>query len=760
MLRLQRGPTINREDNHQILLDLQGLEFRKVNKNNGMQVVLFLISLAIYGFYFSHLLTHLNTVLYSADGDSLKNYFTFVYHVKNDPGLLEFSGLNFPYGEHIVYTDGQPLLALLLKALPFSHNHLIGILHALILLSFAITPVILFRIFLLLKLNSTAAFFSSLAIALLSPQMHRLGGHFALAYGCVIPFGILLLLNYLKTRSGKQVAALFAFNSLLFFVHPYFGLGLSAFCFLSIVLNTLLNYKNNRVTLARFLKLIVIGIAPIVVFKLFMAFTDHHVNRPDEPYGVDIMGAAANAESVFTPSFGPFSLFLKGVIKSPHVEWEAFAYIGFFPLLFLIATVFLLPFYLMRLKMRTEITAVFLASCLFLAIAFGAHIGLLDLFGIKIATLNQFRAFGRFAWYFYFLLPIFLLTQFANFARTFAFKAQRIILPVLGIVFFLLNLLEGHYLFGTMTTDRFTARNIFNASLLTPTERNMVNTIKAGGYQAIVPLPVFHIGSEVYQRNGDASVAPAMFYAYHTALPVLSVMLSRTSLNESETALEMLNRYKANRPLLSRINSQPLLVMKTGTELKQDEARLLRQVRAIGQEGAQEFYVASKNNFILSADESREFKSTTARSVNGIGNTVFIPTRSSKPFTSADINAYETIITLEPGQVQSGDYTVSFHYYLKEKKFRYIHNHLIVVRQSGKEEVWDYFMSVRSTSGFYDGFVVFEEKIRIDGQARYQFLLHGPMNEPYRIANFLLKPDTLDLKMQDGSRVLYNNYPN
>ncbi len=738
---------------------MQRLKAKLINKNNGILLLLLCVSTGIFCFYFSHLITHLNSVLFNSEGDSLKNYYTFVYHVKNDDRLLEFTGLNFPYGEHIVYTDCQPLLSIILKVLPFTHPYLIGIMHALILFSFIVTPLILFRIFMILKINKFTAFFSALAIALLSPQIHRLGGHFALAYGCIIPLGILFLLKYLKTTTNKNMVVLFVFNSLLFLVHPYFGLGLSMFCFLSILLNTILNYKINRITLNKSFKMIVIGIAPIVVFKLFMFLTDHHFNRPDEPYGVDIMGAAANAESVFTPSFGPFTHFLKKFITSPHVEWEALSYIGFFSLIFMLATVLMLPFYLMRLKLRSEITAVFIASVLFLCIAFGAHIRLLGLFGIEIATLNQFRAFGRFAWYFYFLLPVFLITQFANFTRSFSFRAQRVILPALAILFFLLNMLEGHYLFGSMTNNTFNARNIFNQTTLSPAENDLIKTIKEKKYQAILPIPVFHIGSEVYQRNGEPSLSPAMFYSYHTALPVLSVMMSRTSLNETESALEILNRYKKQRPILNEISNDPILVMKTGDIQKNDELRLLNQLAKTAQLGAQEFYTASKQNFTMSESERNQFIETDHLNVKHLANTIFIKTATTKPFTQARIDGYETLAELDSGRLRPGNYTVSFHYHLKEKKFRFIHNHLIVVKKNSKEDIWEYFTSVRSTSGFYKDFIVFEEKIKIDDHSSYQFMMHGPMKEQYSVSDFLLKPDSLDILLKDGNLKRYNNYP-
>jgi hypothetical protein len=71
-------------------------------------------------------------------GDGLKNYYTFAWSVIHDSGW-HFTGMNYPYGEHVIYTDNQPLLALLLQ---WVHNHItpldrhiIGIMNIMLLLS-------------------------------------------------------------------------------------------------------------------------------------------------------------------------------------------------------------------------------------------------------------------------------------------------------------------------------------------------------------------------------------------------------------------------------------------------------------------------------------------------------------------------------------------------------------------------------------------------------------------------------------------------
>jgi len=729
-----------------------------ISKAGFTYALLFLLSFGIYFFYYHHLILNLNTVLFKTEGDSLKNYYTYLYHIKNDLEPLNFTGLNFPFGEHIVYTDCQPLLSVILKALPLTHGHLIGILHGLILMSFIITPLILFKIFLKLDVNKSIAFFSSLAIAVLSPQIQRLGGHFALAYGCIIPIGILLLLSYFEKSSFKNITPLVVYNFLLFFVHPYFGLGLSLFCFISILTRTLLQF--NRKIFKNLLSMFLTGVVPILMFKLFMLVTDTHKNRPDEPYGVDIMGAAASPESVFTPSFGPFMHFLKSIVKSKQVEWEALSYIGIFPLFVMIISVIIFPFFLKRFRVRRELAALFITGLFFLFFSFGSHILLLDFFKLKIASLNQFRAFGRFAWYFYFLLPIFLITIFSNVVKSYSFKSEKIVLTGFGMVFFFFNMLEAHYLLKNMMEGNFNDRNIFNLQQITASERTLIDRIKASKFQAIIPLPVFHIGSEIYQRNGDESVRPAMFYSYHTRLPILSVMLSRTSLNETETALEILNIYKAERKIDSLITNKSFLIMKTSDNLREDELRLLNTLEVYDRNAKNYFFTAKKKDFKLSKSDLKTFTDLEHVDSNQRKNIMFIQSKKRKPFIQSKIVNFETIAEIDSNTIESGEYTISFHYHLKKKKFKYIHNNFIVIKENKQSSIWETFISVRNTSGFYGNFIVFEQHIRIDNHFVYKFVLNGSMDEPYRISHFLLKPQKLNLKIVRNGTPLFNNYPN
>ena len=67
-------------------------------------------------FMFRTILMNLSTSLYTSGGDGIKNYYAYLYHCLYGKGT-EFKGMNYPFYEHVIYTDNQPLLAVPLSYL-------------------------------------------------------------------------------------------------------------------------------------------------------------------------------------------------------------------------------------------------------------------------------------------------------------------------------------------------------------------------------------------------------------------------------------------------------------------------------------------------------------------------------------------------------------------------------------------------------------------------------------------------------------------
>src|SRR5690606_12541756 len=136
--------------------------------------------------------------LFEDTGDGLKNYYTLAYYVEYDSGW-HFSGMNYPYGEHIIYTDNQPALARVLqwvdRHVTDLHGHVVGTLNILLLLGLYAGIVLTYALLRRWRVGRGWALTAAACIILLSPQLWRLHGHYGLAYLCFFPGFVLLLDN-------------------------------------------------------------------------------------------------------------------------------------------------------------------------------------------------------------------------------------------------------------------------------------------------------------------------------------------------------------------------------------------------------------------------------------------------------------------------------------------------------------------------------------------------------------------------------------
>lgn len=722
-------------------------------KNRKTDLLLLLGSLLIYFGYFYPILLSPNSVLSSITLDSLKNYYTFAFHIKNDSNWLEFCGMNYPYGEHIVYTDCQPIFTFLLKLLPFTHSHVIGIMHCFLFFSFIITPLILLRIFRHFKLDDLTGALVALGITLLSPQFQKINaGHHALAYGFVIPLAFLLLLDYLKNKNNKTFVLLFSYNCLLFLLHPYHGFSVSLFTLGGMIVNDIITREAGN-NWNKLLKAFALGIFPMILFKVFMSATDQHENRTTEPYGGPTM--TENIDTLLAPVYGPFKNTLQSIFSNPTSHFEGHSYLGFFVIVLLLVFLVSLCVRFKKIAFKKEGLIILLPSLLLLFIAFGWHHTLLNVLNIKSAALNQFRATCRFSWFFYFALPVFLTTTLYH---SYNFNGVRRIAAVLFLVF---SFWEGHYFFKMDEGSFWKFRNVFNAKQLNEEERTVLQEIKNIAPQALLPLPLFHGGSEMYDRPGsNNSMIPSMIYSFHSGVPILSGLMSRTSITETEDYLQLLNFYKETKPAKEFLSDKDFLILKTKDPLLPAEEILAKKVNyflrndslSIGKLPLKTLLERPTIEGAFHYDHSKLYAADSSEFV-------FIPTLPQKPFTSANMKDYEKIFVLDSHLVKSGKYVVSLRFHYQEKIYRTLSCNLIITRGYGSYYNWDHNVNIRYLSGFYKGYGIFEYQLLLDSASRYEFLLGGTEDQTYYISDFMIRPFERTVVTTEGKDTIINNYP-
>lgn len=730
-----------------------------LNKLWVVDTLLFLTSFCIYFFYFHHVFLNLNGLLSSITGDSIKNYYTFVYHIKNDPGFLNFAGMNFPFGEHVVYTDSHPGLTLILQYLPFTHEYLIGIMHFLIFFSYLIAPSVTNRIFMRLGLDKISGFFISIGLTLLAPQFFRLyAGHFSMAYAFIIPLSALLILNFFRARTNRSVFNIFIYNLIIFFIHPYLAFGLCTFTLLCLVMFELPGYKSQLIKKGT--AIFFAALFPMLVFKLFLLITDHHLQRPTLPYGLQT--SVCTFGSLLVPTCGPFEKLMTFVFHTKPGEFEGYCYMGIAFITITIVFMLLLPFLYKRLHFNRQASILLLASLILLVFSFGVHLKLAD---INSETLNQFRALGRFSWFFYYMLPIFIFTCLYQSLRSF-FSEQKFYLFFGGLTFLFcaFNVIEGGALFRLYESTYFQDRNFFSEKYLNPEEKQIIAKLKADKPQAILPLPTFNIGSEIYDRVVGYylpySLIPSFIYSHHTGLPIASAMLSRNPIVETEDVIQLLNTYKKQRTAVDLLNDRPFFVIKTKAPLLPDEERILQRTNVFHTGDSLEFgYLPEKALLspILDKKITTLKKGITRPDSNQV---VYIQWLNKIPYVISNSDGYSSMYKLDSNTVQTGRYIVSFRYYHKNDSWKNMLCHFLLTKSRNGVSEWNEFISMRYQSSFYKGYSVFEYFVTLEKESSYEFIIKSDANVYYKMSDFMLRPNGTSVKRIIAKNdTVYNNFP-
>jgi hypothetical protein len=180
-----------------------------------------------------------------------------------------------------------------------------------------------------------------------------------------------------------------------------------------------------------------------------------------------------------------------------------------------------------------------------------------------IPGIGQFRAVGRFAWIFYFIITVFSVRFISVYAHDLLLRRRKVY--AYGLVFLGLGLYiaEGlpHHL--EMRQKIVQSPNLFEADQLDAEMTEVLAVIEPGKYQAMLPLPYFHIGSEIFvQAGSDASMRWSQLISYHKKLPMMASLLGRSSLSQTKNLIKFVDWRIGNRPILNGFNqNKPILVM-------------------------------------------------------------------------------------------------------------------------------------------------------------------------------------------------------
>lgn len=528
-----------------------------------------------------------NSCFIGESPDGIKNYMTTAWHVRHDTTLVHCGGMNFPFGEHALFTDNQPIFA---ATLQWWHRNIgpiadrtVGVMNLFLVASILLGAAVQFLLLRKLHLPVWFAGLVALGMTFLTPQYGRFDGHFGLSHTFVIPGLLLLLCRYEERQSRRYQSLLIGifiwFSAQLHFY--YFGMA-ALFLSLYMAFQVLrdFSWRNVRV---RFPHWVVMVLLPFAALNLWLHWADYASDRPASPWGFTTN--IGSWEGVFLPyeNWPLHGWIDRNITKIRPVVGEAKAYAGVVAFVF---TLVVLVWAVVRrlrnlLKIRQKNLSGWATTFKlfpsdwddmahhrvhknYLRGIFAAAFGLLLFacgfpFAIKglewtadwLGPLRQFRGLGRFTWaYFYVanLLAFYLIWNHTHHApqgwlrRWFdrlsgpKLTLARNFLAVLPVV---VLCWEGFYFQKTKKIARI------NNPLLTQSETQTeempwLRKVDFSRFQAILPLPYYHIGSEnVWLDFGYDHFRLAQYTAYLTGLPDMGVNMSRTSIGQTVKSLQL-----------------------------------------------------------------------------------------------------------------------------------------------------------------------------------------------------------------------------
>lgn len=623
-------------------------------------LLLLVIAAAFLFIFYGKVILSPNSYIFSEKGDGIKNYYTYAYFIKNNTSNTNFEGMNYPYGENIMYTDCHPLLAFVLKLMnqifPGLSDHSIGILNFLLLISTGFTIIILYFIFRELKINYLLSILGAVGVTALSPQILRISGHLALSYSFFIPLTIYLLL--LDEKGIKRTSLFFLLSlSILFFffTHAYLGMIAATMVFTYGFISAIKHYiANDRVNVSKHLLLLLMSVLPVVLFYLFVKLTDTHVGRTTNPWG--IMEGYAGPATVFVPSLTPFGKIKEFLFPNIQQPWEGWSYIG-------LSTMVGLIFYLLvsiRSSIKTGRIGLnktlidhaplrYLLISSFFILAFSMFVPFrwnLEEWINYFNIIKQFRAIGRWAWVFYFISSISVIYVLNIVFRKLLDKKMNWLGYVLIILVPLFSIFEGQTYHTLMASQISQTHNLFDLKQTPNTFREDIEVIQPEKYQAMLPFPFFYIGSENYGKFANDDIYRLSFlFSYHLQLPFIGSFLSRTSIDESKKIMQLLASNFYHKRIRDDLpGNEPLLLLCQMDNLNATEKNYIKQAKILIERDAYSIYElpveALFNNTALSELEQFDISKDHLFEKDG-----FLVSDTSLYFTFIDFEQPETGIS-------------------------------------------------------------------------------------------------------------------
>lgn len=567
----------------------------------------FILAFVLVYILFGNILLTLNTTHFSASGDGLKSYYSAIYHAKHDSTYFHTRAMNYPYGENVFFTDGQPLLSNFVKAVSYIidiSSYTVGLMNFLMLFSIVLGAVFLFLIFTELKLPTLYSTVVSLAIAFLSPQIGRMGGHFSLSYIFAIPALIWLLMVFSrKPRWWLSIIIsfyVFLISGFHFYYFGFFGFLLVFFWGYFIFFDSKRTFKNVYIKL---LHLTIQLIVPFVVLQILTNIGSDVNDRTTHPWG--FMYYRAYPEGVFLPFMRPYGQWLNNLMTFKHVNWESWVYIG---LVSSIATLVFFILMIVKLIQRKFSQILPVTQNPVIDISFWAGVAaLLFSFGfpfiIKMEWLldytgpiRQLRGVARFSWVFFYVINIAVFYHIYTIELNNKWQKIKYIAATLALLMLVFDATQN-----AKGIDEQVDNHIEQLNEKTDNYAWITDSV-AQRYQAIMSVPYFHVGSENIWKDAECGILkPSFFVSLHSSLPLMGSLMSRTSVSQTYQNIQVFNEpYRKLETMENCPDEKPFLLIASNNceKISDSEQNMIDTAKQIAQKKDFTIYEISYSYFI------------------------------------------------------------------------------------------------------------------------------------------------------------------
>lgn len=595
----------------------------------GLMAVLAAATAVLWVLYGEWLFTP-NDFMFGVSPDGFKNYMTTAWHVAHDSSYVHYGGMSYPFGEHVLFTDNQPIVSAAMQW--WSHNmsdlteRTVGVMNLFEALSLIFGAGVIFLLLRKLHLPVWYAGLAALGILFLSPQYNRVDGHFGLSHTWVLPLLLLLLCRYEERHSRRyqslQIGVLVWFAAQLHFY--YFGISalfLGLYTGVQLLLDPSL--RNFRVRLSH---LVIMVLLPFVLLNIWVHWSDYTTDRPANPWG--FTSYIGYWEGVFLPyeSFPFYQWIDKNIVAIRRIDGESQAYIGLAATLFTAWLLFSRRFRLFDASWeeaayhRTHkryLRGIFITATVLLIFACGFPFAIkgLEWTANYLGPFRQFRGLGRFTWAYYYVINILLFyvlwntsVRFKGFLKkektpavsnspddpkssdesksahpplVLQYPSFRWVIALAPLVLLAYEVIVFQKSKKLGLNPNLAQRNV--AASVYP----WIDKVDFSKFQALMPLPYYHVGSENIWMDLDGHHFRQMqTTALHTGVPDMGVNMSRTSIGNTIKSIQF--SFNPGEPpvLLAELpDNRPVALMIKGSrwdEVQKKYQHLLSRATLVG----------------------------------------------------------------------------------------------------------------------------------------------------------------------------------